>query len=152
MGQTVLGRWPLCQAAGQPARALCGKLWIYNPTRVPIFKRQMQFFFCFLLIAKMFNFQTFVFPGKCFKTRNKGRIKRGQALAGSHEDEMVQDEEYRLAAPSDHPLPCQPSLVLTSASSQKCCSLCLSTELRDRQSLPLRSEQQQAPVLTEVCS
>ena len=81
----------------------------------------------------------------CFKTRNKGRIKRGQALAGSHKDKMVQDEEHRLAAPSNHPLPCQPSLVLTSASSQKCCSPCLSTELRDRQSLPLRSEQQQAP-------
>lgn len=47
-----------------------GGFWIHNSALVPIFKRQMQFFFCSILIAKMFNFQTFVFPGKCFRNRN----------------------------------------------------------------------------------
>lgn len=70
-GQTLHG------AAGQPHRPASpslllspmGAFWIHNLTLVPIFKRQTQFFFCFILKAKMFNFQTVVSPGKCFKNR-----------------------------------------------------------------------------------
>lgn len=61
---------PTCRRALPPTlpglRSGMGGVWIPNSAPVPIFKRQMQFFFCSILIAKMFNLQTFVFPGKCF--------------------------------------------------------------------------------------
>lgn len=68
----ILGQETLHRAAGRPCPALpsphtpAGGLRIHSSASVPIFKRQMQFFFCSILIAKMFNFQTFVFPEKCF--------------------------------------------------------------------------------------
>lgn len=57
-------------ASPSPCGPYAGGCWIHNSALVPIFKRQMRFFFCSILIAKMFNFQTFVFPGKCFRNRN----------------------------------------------------------------------------------
>lgn len=47
-----------------------GCFWNHCATLVPIFKRQMRLFFCSALIAQMFNFPTFVFPGKCFSNRD----------------------------------------------------------------------------------
>lgn len=46
----------------------CGRFWMCSAASLPIFKRQMEFFFCSILITKMFNFPTFVFPGNVLKT------------------------------------------------------------------------------------
>lgn len=51
-----------------PAPGPAGRFWIRSATLLPIFKRQMEFFFCSILITKMFNFPTFVFPGNVLKT------------------------------------------------------------------------------------
>lgn len=59
-----------CHHLAHPTPSCKGGFWIHSSALVPIFKRQTQFFFCSILIAKMFNFQTFVFPEKCFKNRN----------------------------------------------------------------------------------
>lgn len=70
-GQTLHGAagQPHHPASPSPLLSPMGAFWIHNLTLVPIFKRQTQFFFCFILKAKMFNFQTVVSPGKCFKNR-----------------------------------------------------------------------------------
>lgn len=69
------GRHSARLKAGPTARSgSCGSCvgcsWNHCATLVPIFKRQMRFFFCSALIAQMFNFPTFVFPGKCFSNRD----------------------------------------------------------------------------------